>query len=166
VFITAEKMASKKQRLAALASKRLSNSKIQNRIIDVITIAFGAQNIVGDSLAAGGTIGVRFKNIVNEALGRTTGLNPFPDAPLQFQQTFNIEGIINPQTTAGVAALIYSALTKFIPQLPLKAESRRFAKKNIAVGIGTGVFRSPSGNVSTLLATTSTTTSTVPISAT
>jgi len=148
-------MASKKQRLAALA-KSASNKKIQNRIIDVITIAFGAQNIVGDSLAAGGTINVRFKNIINELLGRTTGLNPFPDAPLQFTQTFNIEGIINPQTTAGVAALIYNAVTKFVPQLPLKAESRRFAKKNIAVGIGTGLFRSPSSNVSTLLATTST----------
>jgi len=159
-------MASKRARLKALASKRLNNSKIQNRIIDVITIAFGAQNIVGDSLAAGGTIGIRFKNIVNEALGRTTGLNPFPDAPLQFQQTFNIEGIINPQTTAGVAALIYSALTKFIPQLPLKAESRRFAKKNIAVGIGTGLFRSPAGAISTTLLSTTQTTSTQTISAT
>lgn len=146
-------MATKKQRLAALAKSK-SGQKIQNRIIDAITIAFGAQNIVGDSLAAGGTINVRFKNIINELLGRTTGLNPFPDAPLQFQQTFNIEGIINPQTTAGVAALIYSAITKFVPQLPLKAESRRFAKKNIAVGIGTGIFRSPSGASSILSGST------------
>jgi len=158
-------MASKKQRLAALA-KSASNKKIQNRIIDAITIAFGAQNIVGDSLAAGGTIQVRFKNIVNELLGRTTGLNPFPDAPLQFTQTFNIEGIINPQTTAGVAALIYNSITKFVPQLPLKAESRRFAKKNIAVGIGTGLFRSPSSGTTSILSATTSTSSTVPISST
>jgi len=136
-------MASKRQRLKQLAKKRLNNSKIQNRIIDAITISFGAQNLIGNSLAAGGDLSTRFKNIVNEALGKTTGLNLFPDA-MQFQQTFNPAGVVNPQTTAGVAALIYNFATKFVPQLPLKAESRRFAKKNIAVGIATGIFNTGS----------------------
>jgi len=128
--------------LAALAQSRNKN-KIQNRIIGAITISFGAQNLIGNSLAAGGDITTRFKNIANEALGKTTGLNLFPDG-MQFKQTFNPAGIVNPQTTAGVAALLYNFATKFIPQLPLKAESKRFAKKNIAVGIGTGIFNSGS----------------------
>jgi len=97
------------------------------------------------TISGSGTFMQRAKSAVNELLGRTTGLNPFPDAP-QFVRHFNVENAFtNPQTTAGVLALIYNEISKKIKILPLKAESRRFAKKNIAVGIATGLFGEPSG---------------------
>ena len=49
----------------------------------------------------------------------------------------------NPQTIAGITALAYNEIAKKIKVLPLKRESRLFAKKNIAVGIATGVFGEP-----------------------
>jgi len=134
-------MVSKKSRLAALLRKKNANS-IPNRIIDVITVSFGLQNIAPVSLASGGDIMTRLKTFVNEIGGRTTGLNLFSDAP-KFQQQFSIEGALtNQQTISGVIALAYNELSKRVKILPLKAESRKFAKKNIAVGIGTGLFNS------------------------
>ena len=130
---------SKKARLAALLRTKHANS-FANRAIDAITISFGLQNIAPTSLASGGSIFERLKSIVNEIGGRTTGLNVFPDAP-HFQRQFSIEGALtNQQTMAGFTALIYNQIAKKVKLLPLKAESARFAKKNIAVGIATGVF--------------------------
>jgi len=138
-------MVSKLKRLKALAAKRKSDGKLTNRIIDGITVAFGVQNILPSTISSGGSIMERAKSGVNEVLGRTTGLNVFPDAP-QFSRHFSVENALtNPQTTAGVTALIYNEIAKKFKILPLKSESRRFAKKNIAVGIGTGLFGEPSG---------------------
>jgi len=132
-------MVTKKQRLAALA-KKAHDSSLPNRIIDVITVSFGLQNIAPTSLASGGDIFTRLKSFINEIGGRTTGLNVFNDVP-KFEQQFSIEGALtNQQTIAGVIALLYNMASKKVKILPLKAESRRFAKKNIAVGIGTGLF--------------------------
>jgi len=115
-------------------------NKLSNRIIDVITISFGLQNIAPVSLASGGDLMTRIKTFVNEIGGRTTGLNLFNDAP-KFSQTFSIEGALtNQQTVSGIIALFYNELTKKVKILPLKAESKRFAIKNISVGIGTGLF--------------------------
>jgi len=132
-------MVSKKQRLANLRATAQKHS-IPNRIIDAITISFGLQNIAPDSLRSGGSIFERIKMFVNEIGGRTTGLNLFPDTT-QFHQQFSIEGALtNQQTVAGIIAMIYSEAGKRFKILPLKTEARRFAKKNIAVGIGTGLF--------------------------
>jgi len=137
-------MVSKKSKLAALLRSKKANS-ISNKIIDGITIAFGIQNILPTTIASGGSFFERGKSAINELLGRTTGLNIFPDAP-QFSRHFSIENALtNPQTVAGVTALIYNEIAKKFKILPLKAESKRFAKKNIAVGIGTGLFGEPSG---------------------
>jgi len=132
-------MVSKRQRLANAARSKAKGS-LPNRIIDVITISFGLQNIAPTSLASTGDLFTRLKTFINEIGGRTTGLNLFHDAP-KFQQQFSIEGALsNQQTIAGFVALGYNMLTKYVKILPLKAESRKFAKKNIAVGIGTGLF--------------------------
>ncbi len=140
-----------KQKLKNLASKRKSDSKLTNRIIDGITIAFGVQNILPTTLASGGSIMTRLKSAANELTGRTTGLNIFPDAP-QFARHFSVENALtNPQTTAGIIALIWNEASKRIKVLPLKAESKRFAKKNIAVGIGTGLFGDGAFSLSTTL---------------
>jgi len=137
-------MVSKKSRLAA-AAQRARESSIPNKIIDGITISFGIQNILPSTIASTGTLGQRAKSAINEILGRTTGLNVFPDAP-QFVRHFSIENAItNPQTVAGFTAAVYGMIAKQFKILPLKAEARRFAKKNIAVGIGTGLFGEPSG---------------------
>ena len=130
---------SKKARLAALVRSKNAN-KLSNRIIDVVTISFGLQNIAPTALSSGGDMMTRIKTFINEIGGRTTGLNLFNDVD-KFAQTFSIEGALtNQQTIAGIIALGYNELSKKVKILPLKAESRRFAKKNIAVGIGTGLF--------------------------
>ena len=134
-----------KQKLKNAAAKRKIDSKWTNRIIDGITISFGVNNILPDTMRTGGTIIQRFKMGINEVVGRTTGNTIFPDAP-SFSRRFDIENALtNPQTTAGVAALIWNQVAKKVKILPLKSESRRFAKKNIAVGIGTGLFGDKSG---------------------
>lgn len=136
---------SKLQRLKALASKRKTNAKWSNRIIDGITISFGVNNILPTTLRTGGNFMTRIKTGINEVVGRTTGASVFPDAP-QFSRVFNIANAFsNPQTTAALAALGYNIATKYVKILPLKAESRRFFKQNFAVGIGTGLF-GDSGN--------------------
>lgn len=135
---------SKKARLKAALSTKKAQS-LTNHIIDGITLSFGIQNILPTTIAGGGTFFERAKSAINELTGRTTGLNIFPDAP-HFERHFNIENAFtNPQTVAGVTALAYNELAKRFKVLPLKRESRLFAKKNIAVGIATGVFGEPSG---------------------
>ena len=137
-------MVSKKQRLKNLVKFNKAHG-IADKIIDGITISFGIQNILPTTISSGGSIMARAKSAVNELLGRTTGLNIFPDAP-QFSRHFSIENAItNPQTVAGITALVYNEIAKRFKVLPLKRESRIFAKKNIAVGIATGLFGEPSG---------------------
>jgi len=135
---------SKKQRLKNALSTKKAHS-LTNHIIDGITVSFGIQNILPTTISSGGTIMARAKSAINELTGRTTGLNIFPDAP-HFDRHFDIENAFtNPQTIAGVTALAYNELAKKFKVLPLKRESRLFAKKNIAVGIATGVFGEKSG---------------------
>jgi len=138
-----------KQKLKNLAARKKSDSKLTNRIIDGITIAFGVQNILPTTIRSSGNIMTRLKTGVNEIFGRTTGLNVFPDAP-QFARVFSIENALtNPQTLAGISALIYREAAKKIKFLPLKSEAARFGKKNLAVGIGTGLFSDGSGLATT-----------------
>jgi len=135
---------SKKQRLKNALSSKKAHS-LTNHIIDGITLSFGIQNILPTTLNSTGTIMARAKSALNELTGRTTGLNIFPDAP-HFERHFDIENAFtNPQTVAGVTALLYNEAAKKFKLLPLKRESRLFAKKNIAVGIATGVFGEKSG---------------------
>ncbi len=137
-------MVSVKKRLAAALKTKKAHS-LTNHIIDGITVSFGIQNILPTTISSGGTIMQRAKSAINELTGRTTGLNIFPDAP-KFDRHFNIENAFtNPQTVAGVTALAYAEIAKRFKVLPLKRESRLFAKKNIAVGIATGIFGEPSG---------------------
>jgi len=132
-------MVSKRARLKA-AAQRARESSLPNKIIDGITISFGVQNMLPSTIASSGSLMTRAKTAVNELLGRTTGLNLFPDAP-QFVRHFDIENALtNPQTLAGLAATVYGEVAKRFKILPLKVEARRFAKKNIAVGIATGLF--------------------------
>jgi len=135
-----------KQRIKNAAAKRKSDGKLTNRIIDGITISFGVQNMLPTTISSGGNLMSRLKSAANELTGRTTGLNVFPDAP-QFTRRFSIENAItNPQTIAGITALVYSTIGKKFKVLPLKSEAKRFAKKNIAVGFGTGLFGDPNTN--------------------
>jgi len=135
---------SKKQKLKNALNFKKAHS-LTTHIIDGITISFGIQNILPTTLQSGGTIMARAKSGINELTGRTTGLNIFPDAP-QFVRHFDIENAFtNPQTVAGITALAYNELAKKFKILPLKRESRMFAKKNIAVGIATGIFGEKSG---------------------
>jgi len=138
-------MVSKKDRLKAALSTKKAQS-LSNHIIDGITISFGIRNILPTTISSGGSFMERAKSAVNELFGRTTGLNFFPDAP-QFERHFSVENALtNDQTVAGVTALIYNKISKKFNVLPLKRESARFAKKNIAVGIATGLFGEPSGS--------------------
>jgi len=84
----------------------MRDNKLSNRIIDAITISFGVQNIIPDTLAANTGFIERGKSLVNELLGRTTGLNIFHDGTPEFKQQFSIEGALsNQQTVAGFIAL-------------------------------------------------------------
>ena len=137
-------MVSKKQRLKNLVKFNKAHG-LTDKIIDGITISFGIQNILPTTISCGGSIMARAKGAINELLGRTTGLNLFPYAP-QFSRHFSIENAVtNTQTVAGITALVYNEIAKRFKVLPLKRESRIFAKKNIAVGIATGLFGEPSG---------------------
>jgi len=130
---------SKKQRLKNALSFKKAHS-LTNHIIDGITLSFGIQNILPTTLSSSGTIMQRAKSAINELTGRTTGLTIFTDAP-RFERHFDIENAFtNPQTIAGLSALAYNMLSKKFKVLPLKRESALFAKKNIAVGIATGIF--------------------------
>jgi len=138
-------LVSKKSRIAAALKSKKAQS-LSNHIIDGITISFGIRNILPTTISSGGSFMSRGKSAINELLGRTTGLNLFPDAP-QFERHFSVENALtNDQTVAGVTALIYNKISKKFNVLPLKRESARFAKKNIAVGIATGLFGEPSGS--------------------
>jgi len=122
--------------------------RFTNPLIDTITISFGLQNLgVQQALDAGTDTASKLKNVINRLFGVTTGLNLFSDAQ-QYQQHLGFEGILNQQTYAGIAALIYNAATKVIPALPLKAESKRFGASNLSVGIATGIFRDSSQGTS------------------
>lgn len=113
--------------------------KASNLIIDGITISFGLNNIAGDALASGGTVFEKIANTINAITGRTTGVNLIPSAT-KYEQVFNPSGIVNNQTISAAIAYGYNELAKYIKVLPLKAESRKFARKNLAVGIATGLF--------------------------
>lgn len=113
--------------------------KASNIIIDGITISFGLQNIAGDALASGGTVFEKLANTINAISGRTTGVQLIPSAQ-RYEKVFNPSGIVNNQTISAVLAYGYNALTGYIKVLPLKSESRKFARKNLAVGIATGIF--------------------------
>jgi len=133
-------LATKKARLAALHKRLEEKHNIPDRIIDAITISFGLQNIAPDTLRSNKPIFERLQMLANEILGRTTGANPFPKQP-QFHQQFSIEGALtNQQTVSGVIAALYNEASKRVKWLPLSRESRRFAKKNISVGMATGLF--------------------------
>jgi len=113
--------------------------KASNAIIDGITISFGLNNIAGDALASGGTVFEKIANTINAITGRTTGVNLIPGAQ-KYEQVFNPSGIVNNQTISAAIAYGYNELAKYVKVLPLKAESRKFARKNLAVGIATGLF--------------------------
>jgi len=113
--------------------------RITNLLIDGITISFGLNNIAGDALQSGGTVFEKLANTLNAITGRTTGVNLIPSAE-HYDQVFNPAGIVNNQTISAAISFAYHELTKHIKILPLKAESRKFARKNLAVGIATGLF--------------------------
>jgi len=113
--------------------------KASNLIIDGITISFGLQNIAGDALSSGGTIFEKVANTINAITGRTTGVNLIPGAQT-YEKVFNPSGAVNNQTISAAIAYGYTEVAKYLKILPLKAEARKFARKNLAVGIATGIF--------------------------
>jgi len=114
--------------------------KISNIVGGVV---FLAQITSKDRSAyTGKSKGEQLKQLANNVLGRTLGINPFDEPGMEkFEQTINFDGIFNKYTGAGVAGIIYGSIP--IRGLPHKAKVKRMSKSVLTGGILGGLFDAP-----------------------
>ena len=105
-----------------------------------VTVA-GLDNIVGHDMAdsAGAPLADRAKNFINAAIRRTTGFNPIPNTPYNYNQQISVEGMFNKYTGIGFFSWLYGNLP--LKQLPYKSQAKSFGKKMGVIGAITGIFK-------------------------
>jgi len=132
------------------APKRRNNPKKKNnnkkksmwsKITTAAVTVAGLDNIAGHDMAdsAGEGIADRAKNLINAAVGRTTGFNPIPNTPYNYSQQISVEGMFNKYSGIGFFSWLYGNLP--IKQLPYKSQAKTFGKKMGVIGAITGIFK-------------------------
>jgi len=105
-----------------------------------VTVA-GLDNIAGHDMAdsSGAPLADRAKNFINAIIGRTTGFNPIPNTPYNYNQQISVEGMFNKYTGIGFFSWLYGQLP--IKGLPYKPQAKSFGKKMGVIGAITGIFK-------------------------
>jgi len=144
----------KKQRAAAAkrgaAKRKRNNPKKKNnnkrksmwgKITTAAVTVAGLDNIAGHDMgdSSGAPLADRAKNFINAAVGRTTGFNPIPNTPYNYDQQVSVEGMFNKYTGMGFFSWVYGNLP--IKALPYKSQAKSFGKKMSVVGAITGIFK-------------------------
>lgn len=73
--------------------------------------------------------------------------SPFPALAGPVKASLNPGNVLNKFTGAGVLALVYSAMGKYIPLLPWRGRVKKFGKPLLAAGILGGLLDDPAGQV-------------------
>lgn len=101
---------------------------------------FGAGGVGTTTFATANASG-KAQFLVNDIVGRITGINPFAQS-VQFKQTINPAGVLNKWTGAGLALMLLGS----IPGMPLKGKAKSIGKGLLVGGAVGGFFDDPNPN--------------------